>query len=114
MTGMPTGDFTVAFWARTPAINDLRTPGANQAELFSYATHLQESGGQLFQACSEARSWVQGAISPLPQDLTRLSSIRETCVSDLWSPTAGTKAKQTFVDDAILIDKYRREYGGLR
>lgn len=39
MTGMPTGDFTVAFWARTPAINGLRTPGANQAELFSYATH---------------------------------------------------------------------------
>lgn len=41
---MPTGDFSVAFWARTPAIDDKHAPGANQAELFSYATHLKESG----------------------------------------------------------------------
>lgn len=44
VTGMPTGDFSVGFWARTPAIDELKTPVANQAELFSYATHLSKSG----------------------------------------------------------------------
>jgi hypothetical protein len=44
VTGMPTGDFSVGFWARTPAIDELKMPGANQAELFSYATHLSASG----------------------------------------------------------------------
>ena len=44
VTSMPTGDFSVGFWARTPAIDELKTPGANQAELFSYATHLSTSG----------------------------------------------------------------------
>ena len=44
VTGMPTGDFSVGFWARTPEIDELKTPGANQAELFSYATHLSASG----------------------------------------------------------------------
>jgi hypothetical protein len=43
VTGMPTGDFSVGFWARTPAIDQLMAPGANQEELFSYATHLSKS-----------------------------------------------------------------------
>jgi hypothetical protein len=43
LTGMPTGNFSVGFWARTPAIDKLKALGANQAELFSYATHLSKS-----------------------------------------------------------------------
>lgn len=54
VSGMPTADFTLAFWARTPAIDDDRAPGANQAELFSYATHLKESG----ESCSDRHSYI--------------------------------------------------------
>ena len=35
----------VAFWARTPPVNDSAPPPEDMAELFSYATHLEKSTG---------------------------------------------------------------------
>ena len=44
MTGMPLRDFTVEFWARTPAISAEGAPPSSAAEFFSFATHLQGAG----------------------------------------------------------------------
>ena len=43
MVGMPSKDFTVEFWAKTPAYNK-DAPGHNPiADLFTYATHIPEA-----------------------------------------------------------------------
>ena len=41
MTGMPLRDFTVEFWARTPAIVEGTPPPSSAAEFCSFATRLQ-------------------------------------------------------------------------
>lgn len=44
MVGMPTRDFTVEFWARTPALLMDSPPFGDYSEFFSFATHLQNEG----------------------------------------------------------------------
>jgi hypothetical protein len=41
MVNMPRDDFTVEFWARTPAYTD-RTSGNSFQSFFSYATHTEK------------------------------------------------------------------------
>lgn len=57
-----------------------------------------------------ARIACQGLGSPTNQARTRYSQSM-SCFGIL---NADTKASQTFVDDAILIEKYNKEYRGLR
>ena len=44
--GMPTRDFTVEFWGRTPAVHEGQPPPTDYSEFFSYATRVEESGAQ--------------------------------------------------------------------
>jgi hypothetical protein len=59
MKGMPTKDFTVEFWAQTPAFNATASEAGlqNFRNFFSYATHLPESSPAFCEAPSEASAW---------------------------------------------------------
>lgn len=43
MVGMPDKDFTVEFWAKTPAYNNEAPVHNPIADLFTYATHIPEA-----------------------------------------------------------------------
>ena len=89
MVGMPTKDFTVEFWARTPALSKDAPAAGNYAEFFSFATHLQGDGARRARAALGAVFRVRGLRAQGPGAATAARRTRRRRATALVLPLCG-------------------------